>query len=163
MIGKKSHEESAVTDGVNAYVGRETAFDGRIHFEGMFRIDGTYDGEILSGDSLVVGEAADVNAKINVNTLTLHGNVNGRVIASKRILIYPPGKILGDIQTPVLAISEGAIFEGNCQMEKRQIGLDEKVSFLKTKESEKEEVEEEKTQLLRTSKGKGNDHHDGEN
>jgi cytoskeletal protein CcmA (bactofilin family) len=140
MIGKKSQEKPATTDGVNAYVGRNTTFEGKIRFEGIFRIDGTYDGEVLSGDSLVVGETAEVNAQINVNTLTVHGHVNGNITAKNRILIHSPGKVLGDIQTPVLVISEGAIFQGNCQMGKREDKRDEKVSHLKKKENSQGEI-----------------------
>jgi hypothetical protein len=41
-------------------------------------------------------------------------------------------------------------------MEKRQIGREEKVSFLKMKEGEKEQNEEEKTPLPQTSEEKRN-------
>lgn len=144
MIGKKSHQGVPTTDGVNAFIGRKTAFEGKIRFEGMFRVDGKYDGEILSGDSLVVGETAEVNARINVNTLTVHGNLNGNIIAKKRILIYPPGRILGDIQTPALAISEGAIFEGKCHMEKRDKKQNEKGISVKTKGDSTGDIERKK-------------------
>jgi len=137
MIGGKSQEGLPTTEGVNAFVGKKTKFEGRIRFEGMFRVDGKYDGEILSGDSLVIGETGEVNAKINVNTLVVNGKINGNITANKRIEIHPPGKILGDIQAPVLVISEGAIFVGNCKMEKRGIGRDEKVSSLESKESKR--------------------------
>jgi cytoskeletal protein CcmA (bactofilin family) len=54
---------------------------------------------------------------------------------------------LGDVNTPVLVISEGAIFEGSCKMEKREAGRDEKISILKMKDDatgEEEEKEKEK-------------------
>lgn len=142
MLGKKDQEGLPTTDGVNAFIGRKTAFEGKIRFEGMFRIDGKYDGEILSGDSLVVGETAEVSARINVNTLTVHGKVNGNIAAKKRILIYPPGKLLGDIQTPVLAMSEGAIFEGNCRMVRDANRLDKKGAALEVEKNMRGEIEE---------------------
>jgi cytoskeletal protein CcmA (bactofilin family) len=141
MIGKKHLEEMAISEGVNALIGRKASFEGKIRFEGMLRIDGKYRGDIVAGDYLVVGETGEVNAKIKVNALTVYGKVKGRVTAKKRILIYPPGQILGDIQTPVLAVSEGAIFEGNCQMEKREIRLDERLSPPKTDEKDQKELE----------------------
>jgi cytoskeletal protein CcmA (bactofilin family) len=134
MIRKKTQDERDTADGVNAYIGKKVTFEGKIRFEGMFRIDGKYDGEIVSGDSLVVGETAEINAQINVNVLTVHGKVNGNIKAKKRVSIFPPGKILGDIETPVFAIAEGAVFDGNCHMEKQQRDLEEKVSSLKIKE-----------------------------
>ena len=139
MLGGKDREGLPTTEGVNAFVGRRTAFQGKIRFEGLFRIDGKYDGEILSGDSLFIGETGEVNGQINVQILVVNGKVNGNIKAAKRIEIHSPGEILGDIQTPVLVISEGAVFVGNCQMEKMR---GEKISSLKARESESAEVEE---------------------
>ena len=65
MIGRKDQEGLPTTEGVNAFVGRRTTFEGKISFEGLFRVDGNYDGEILSGDSLFVGETGEINAQIN--------------------------------------------------------------------------------------------------
>jgi cytoskeletal protein CcmA (bactofilin family) len=156
MIGRKTEEGVSTTGEINAFLGKEVDFEGKIRFEGMFRIDGKYQGEILSGQVLVIGDTGDVNAQINVDNLIVNGKVRGNITASNRIEIAPSGEIRGDIQTYTLVISEGAIFEGNCKMERRQIGQDEKVSFLKPKESENEQIGEEKTQLPRTSKEKRN-------
>jgi len=146
MIGKKDQEGLPTTEGVNAFLGISTVSEGKISFEGMCRLDGKYDGEILSGDSLVIGETAEVNGQITVNTLTVHGKVNGNITAKKRLVIYPPGKILGDIQTPVLVVSEGAVFEGNCQMERREITGDEKFSSLEVREKGEKERGVKKTE-----------------
>jgi len=160
MLGKKTEGGVSTTGEVSAFLGKGTDFKGKIRFEGMFRIDGKYQGEILSGEVLVIGDTGDVNAQINVTNLIVNGKVSGNITASNQIEIAPSGEIQGDIQTSTLVISEGTIFQGNCQMEKRQIGREEKISFLKTREGKKEEIEEEKTQLLQTSKGK-NDNHQG--
>jgi cytoskeletal protein CcmA (bactofilin family) len=144
MIGRKTEEGVCITGEVNAFLGKEVDFKGKIRFEGMFRVEGKCEGEILSGQVLVIGDTGDVNAQINVDNLIVNGKVRGNITASNRIEIAPSGEIRRDIQTSTLVISEGAIFEGNCQMEKRQIGQDEKVSFLKPKEGE----------TLETKKGK---------
>ncbi len=112
----------------------------------MFRVDGKYQGEIISGDILVIGESGEINGQVNVNTLIVHGKVKGKVTATKRIEIHPPGGILGDIQTSVLVISEGATFEGTCQMGKGEIRLEKKVSPLKMQENENEETEVRETE-----------------
>lgn len=148
MIGAKEQKGMGRAEEVNAFLGKGTTFEGKMSFEGMFRLDGKFDGEILAGDSLIIGETGEVNAQINVNALIVNGKLTGSVTASSRVEIYPPGKVLGDIKTPVLVISEGAIFDGNCQMEKRETGRDEKVSVLKMKgdakgESEEKEIEKE--------------------
>lgn len=147
MIGGKDQKGLPRTEEVNAFLGKGTTFEGKMTFEGMFRLDGKFDGEIFSGDSLVIGETGEVNAQINVNALIVNGKVSGGIAANSRVEIYPPGKVLGDIKTPILVISEGAIFEGHCQMGRMETRRDEKVSVLKVKadaegESEEKEPEE---------------------
>jgi cytoskeletal protein CcmA (bactofilin family) len=147
MIGGKDQKGVPKTEEVNAFLGRGTTFEGKMTFEGMFRLDGRFDGEIYAGDSLIIGETGEVNAQINVNSLIVNGTLSGSVTAGTRVEIYPPGKVLGDVKTPVLVISEGAIFEGSCKMEKREAGRDEKISILKMKDDatgEEEEKEKEK-------------------
>jgi cytoskeletal protein CcmA (bactofilin family) len=48
--------------------------------------------------------------------IVIHGTVTGDVVASTRLEIRAPGKIIGDITTPSLVINEGAMLEGRCSM-----------------------------------------------
>ncbi|NIO03632.1 MAG: polymer-forming cytoskeletal protein [Proteobacteria bacterium] len=141
MIGARDQKGMPKGGEVNAFLGRGTTFEGKITFEGMFRLDGKFDGEIFAGDFLVVGESGQVNAQINVNALTVNGSVSGNITAKTRVEIHPPGRVIGDIKTPVLIISEGALFDGNCQMEKVETRREEKISVLKVKGDDREESE----------------------
>ncbi len=133
MIGAKDQKGLPRAEEVNAFLGKGTTFEGKMTFEGIFRLDGKFDGEIFAGDSLIIGETGEVNAQINVNALIVNGKVSGNIAAKTRVEIYPPGTVHGNIKTPILIISEGAIFEGNCQMGKEEARRDEKVSVLKMK------------------------------
>jgi cytoskeletal protein CcmA (bactofilin family) len=133
MIGAKDQKGVPRGEEVNAFLGKGTTFEGKMTFEGLFRLDGKFNGEIFSGDSLIIGETGEVHAEITVNTLIVKGKLEGSITAKTRVEIHPPGKILGDIQTPVLVIEEGAVFDGNCRMEKAEAKRDEKISVLKTK------------------------------
>jgi cytoskeletal protein CcmA (bactofilin family) len=44
------------------------------------------------------------------------GEVNGSIDAKERIEVYPPGRLGGDIQSPIVSIEPGGIFNGNCLM-----------------------------------------------
>jgi cytoskeletal protein CcmA (bactofilin family) len=46
----------------------------------------------------------------------IYGTVNGDIVATKRIEMGRTAKVTGNIQTPTLAIENGAIFEGGCRM-----------------------------------------------
>ena len=141
MIGGREQKGPPRGEEVNAFLGKGTTFEGKMTFEGLFRLDGKFNGEIFSGDTLIIGETGEVNAQIHVKTLVVNGGLEGSVVASTRVEIYPPGRILGDMKTPILVIAEGAIFEGNCQMEKAETKREDKVSVLKVKGDTEEEKE----------------------
>ncbi|MCB9787881.1 MAG: polymer-forming cytoskeletal protein, partial [Deltaproteobacteria bacterium] len=47
---------------VNTLVGRGSHFEGKMTFEGVVRVDGSFEGEIVSDDTLIIGEGAEVRA-----------------------------------------------------------------------------------------------------
>lgn len=106
---------------VSAFLGKETHFEGKITFWGIFRLEGRFEGEILDGGTLIVGESAFIRAKIGVNSIIISGHVEGEITAQERIEIHSGGKFYGDLITPILVINEGGIFEGNCKMHKKEV------------------------------------------
>jgi cytoskeletal protein CcmA (bactofilin family) len=86
--------------------------------------------EILS----LLEKPGEVRGQINVKTFIVSRKVTGNVTANNRIEIQSSGEVLGDVQTPVLVISEGGVLEGNCKMVKAETEPEEKVSFLKPRE-----------------------------
>ena len=108
---------SAPSGEINTLLGRGTSFEGKLTFEGTVRIDGRLVGEVFSDDILVIGEGADVKAKIDVGTLIVEGNIEGNIRAGKLIELHAPARVRGNLETPALYIDKGVIFEGNCKME----------------------------------------------
>ncbi|MBL9110065.1 MAG: polymer-forming cytoskeletal protein, partial [Myxococcales bacterium] len=53
---------------ITALLGRGTHFDGKLRFDGVVRIDGSFTGEIRSEDTLIVGEGAEIRANVTVAT-----------------------------------------------------------------------------------------------
>ncbi len=106
------------SDEVGLFLGREVSIEGKMTLKGMARVDGKFDGEILSGDELVIGESAIVNAEIKVGTLTISGQLNGNVSTTLKVEIHSSGRLCGNIVTPALVIEEGGIFDGMCRMAK---------------------------------------------
>ena len=102
---------------INTLLGRGSEFEGKLTFEGTVRIDGTLRGEVFSDDVLIVGEGAQVEAEIDVGEIIIQGNVVGNIRAKRSIEILTPGRVKGDITTPVLQIDKGVIFEGRSFME----------------------------------------------
>jgi cytoskeletal protein CcmA (bactofilin family) len=117
-----------------ACLDRGTKISGKISFEGPARIDGEVDGEINAKDSLTIGESAVVTAQIRAASVSVAGKVSGDIVASQRIEIRPSAKVSGNITAPVLAISEGALFEGHCSMQPEGVREDRKVTVFPKEE-----------------------------
>ena len=93
---------------INTLLGSGTSIEGTIEFNNTVRLDGNVTGKISSNQgTVIIGEKAVVSAIIM-------GEVNGTIHAKEKIEVYPPGRITGDIQAPVVLIESGVIFNGNC-------------------------------------------------
>ena len=101
---------------LNGFIDRGSHIRGDLAFEETFRIDGRFEGKIRSGTELILGDAADVTAEIDVGRLSVNGTLKGSVRAAERVELLSGARVFGDIITPVLRIEEGAHFEGSCQM-----------------------------------------------
>jgi cytoskeletal protein CcmA (bactofilin family) len=105
-------------DQINAFLGRDTEFEGKLSFKGSVRIDGRFTGEIFTDGTLIAGDTAIIKSDIHVSQIIISGEIRGNIVAEKRVEIHAPGKVFGNIHAPVVVIDEGVIFEGNCRMQK---------------------------------------------
>lgn len=84
-------------DEINAFLGKDIEFEGKLSFTGAARIDGKFSGEIFSSGTLIVGESAIIRSQIHVARAIINGEVHGDVSAEKMIKINVPGKLFGNI------------------------------------------------------------------
>jgi cytoskeletal protein CcmA (bactofilin family) len=105
------------TDEINAFLGKDTEFDGKLSFGGTVRIDGHFKGEINSDGTIIVGETAVLEAEVRVSYVVISGEIRGNILASKRVEIHAPGKVFGNISAPTVVMDEGVVFEGSCSMQ----------------------------------------------
>ncbi len=102
---------------LNALLGKGSSFEGKLLFEGSVRIDGKFTGEIISTDTLIIGEGAEVKGEIAVGTLVVVGEYNGNAKASKSVELRAPAKVRGTLTTASIVIERGVFFDGNCKMD----------------------------------------------
>ncbi len=113
-----THDAPVQATEITALLGKGTRFEGKLHFEGRVRVDGTFKGEIRSDDTLIVGDGADVHAEIDVATVIVRGGViHGNIRAKTQLEIHAPGKVIGNIHSPSLFIDRGVEFQGSCRMD----------------------------------------------
>jgi cytoskeletal protein CcmA (bactofilin family) len=102
---------------IHTLLGKGSEFEGKLTFEGQVRIDGKFNGQIFTKDSLVIGDGARVQAEIHAGTVIIHGTVEGNVKATQLIELKQPGRVKGNLEAPALSMDRGVIFEGTLKME----------------------------------------------
>lgn len=90
--------------------------EGRLAFSGTLVLNGKFQGELLSADTLIVGENGDLKADIQVGVAIVSGQLSGHITAKERVELRSTARMYGDIVTPVLVLEEGVIFDGHCKM-----------------------------------------------
>jgi cytoskeletal protein CcmA (bactofilin family) len=101
---------------LNGFLDRGSSFRGELEFEDTMRIDGRFNGKIMTKNELIVGESAQIEGEVHAGRIAISGTVIGKIIAAQRVEIHRNGKVYSDIDTPALIIEEGAIFQGTCVM-----------------------------------------------
>ena len=121
---------------LSGFVGNGTTLTGEANFKAMLRVDGHLSGRISSDSgTLIVGTGGQVDANIEVAIATIHGTVNGDIIAKQRLELGRAARVTGNIQTPSLVIEQGAIFEGSCRMMQPKADLDKRQQQSQTRDN----------------------------
>jgi cytoskeletal protein CcmA (bactofilin family) len=107
-----------ISTGFETIIGKSCELKGGIISKGGVRVDGKVEGDVISDDAVTVGESAVIKGDVQGTSVIIGGKVNGDVTAKVKLEVMQTGKIYGDIRTPKLAMAEGVIFEGTCEMEK---------------------------------------------
>ena len=86
---------------------------GEITSDHDLSIDGTFDGQIIiPNQHLTISGSAKVNAKIIARAVTISGKVDGSIAATERVTLASSATVRAHIQTPSIALVEGAQFTG---------------------------------------------------
>ena len=81
------------------------------------RIDGCFDGEIASENTLIVGESGRVQATIKSQLVIVSGEVRGDITAPGQVTLHKTARVSGNIETARLLIEDGALFNGQVKMD----------------------------------------------
>ncbi len=104
------------TQQLNGLIDRGCTLEGKLTFDGAVQINGNFQGEILSDGTLVVGNEAQIEGRINVHAVIVEGNISGTIEAKGRIEMRRGSRVVAEVATPSFVIDEGAIFHGQCRM-----------------------------------------------
>lgn len=101
---------------VDTIIGPLTSIDGTINATGTIRIDGKYNGDIITETDVIVGETGIVTGNITAFNVTISGMVTGNMKCGSLFELLSTGQLVGDIEAKNISINTGAIFKGRCLM-----------------------------------------------
>ena len=110
------NNELILKEKIKTTLGKQTNFNGIMRFEDSLKIDGTFQGEIISKGFLYIECGAVVKADIKVGSIVVGGIVRGNIEASERLEMLSTGQVFGNIRTAKLKIADGVVFDGKCEM-----------------------------------------------
>ena len=112
----KQKKETIFEDDHYTFLGKGVDFKGSAQFEGTVRVDGHFEGEITTDDTLIIGEHAVIKGTIKGGTIVIGGRVEGKITATTKIQLLNPAVLVGDVHTPSFSMEEGVYFHGMCDM-----------------------------------------------
>jgi len=93
-----------------------TEFKGEISSQNDIRIDGTFEGKIISEGRVVVGENATIKGDVISAFVDIWGKMEGDLYVKDTLSLKATSKVNGNLHIKRIQMELNAIFEGTCQM-----------------------------------------------
>ncbi|MGE3954737.1 MAG: polymer-forming cytoskeletal protein [Parachlamydiales bacterium] len=117
FFSKPSHTPTKVElEQPEAILGESIKVKGELVFEKFLRIDGEFEGELLSQGKLHIGPTGTVRSNIHLREAVVEGTLEGNIVVRDRLELRGNAKIIGDIQARLLSIDEGVTIEGQVRV-----------------------------------------------
>jgi cytoskeletal protein CcmA (bactofilin family) len=100
---------------LESFVGSNAQLKGEMNVKGTLRVDGAIEGRV-NADWVILSETALVKGDITAQKIIIGGRVEGNLRAKDLVEIQAKGKVLGEIFTNKLAVTEGGEFNGKIEM-----------------------------------------------
>jgi cytoskeletal protein CcmA (bactofilin family) len=108
--------KSANNEEWTGFIDQGVTLEGTLTVTGTFRIDGNVKGNIISEQTVILGEGAKVEGQIEGNRVVISGRFDGVIFAKGRVEIEAKGVVTGEVHSPCMVIDPGGIFDGRCHM-----------------------------------------------
>lgn len=109
--------ESRSMGKVDSIIGPDASLRGNYNSKNSVHVDGEIYGNLTCEEGIIVGEKGMIRGNLVGRTILIGGKVKGNITATERMELQATAQVTGDLTAPRLLIEEGAMFEGNCQME----------------------------------------------
>lgn len=135
-MGKKNSKNLSIID-------KELKIEGSISSSGQLIIKGQVTGTI-DGDVVIIAEDGQVNSSATtVSSITIGGNFQGEVTASKELVILATGTCAGKVQCKDLIVENGGILnaEVSCKTSSNIQAGKESSMFSRSSEKKGKQIE----------------------
>ncbi|MGM0439922.1 MAG: bactofilin family protein [Chlamydiota bacterium] len=103
-------------EGPETVLGESVSFKGSLKFERFLRVEGNFEGELISEGKLVVGPKGVVKSNINMREVIVEGFIDGDIVVKDRMELRGDAQVRGNITTKSLIVDEGATIIGNVKV-----------------------------------------------
>jgi cytoskeletal protein CcmA (bactofilin family) len=105
-----AHDEPGV-------IGRGITIRGSLSGSEPLVIEGIVEGTISLENHLTVEATGKLLADLEIQTVTVNGEVQGNITAQQMVSIKAGASVVGNIQAPRVVIEDGAVFKGSVEMD----------------------------------------------
>lgn len=88
-------------------LGEGVTFRGELHFERCLKIDGLFEGKLISKGKVIVGPKGSVKADLNLKEAIIEGKVMGNITVEGRLELRQGASVEGDIKAASLCVDDG--------------------------------------------------------
>ncbi len=135
-MGKKNTKNLSIID-------KELKIEGSISSTGKLIIKGQINGTI-DGDVVIIAEDGQVNSSATkVSSITIGGNFQGEVSASKELIILATGRCAGKVEYKDLIVENGGILnaEVSCKTSSKLATSKDPAAFKSKKPEKSKQIE----------------------
>lgn len=101
----------------NCTIGPDIKITGRLSGDEDVNVQGTVEGTISLNSRLSIEKDGRVVADVEVDSIAVHGYLEGEVVARELVQLLPGCTVTGNIRAPRIKIEDGARFRGNIDMD----------------------------------------------
>ena len=93
-----------------------TSIKGEINSPYDIRLDGNFEGKLVSAGKVVIGEKACVKGDVICTNMDIYGNLEGNVFVKEVLALKESCKVKGNLNIRKLIVELDSEFNGNCRM-----------------------------------------------
>jgi cytoskeletal protein CcmA (bactofilin family) len=98
-------------------LGQRITVRGTLTGEEDLVVEGRVEGSVSLAGHLIVAGSGVLEADLDVESIEVHGEVRGDIVASQSITIEKGANVSGNVRAPRVIIHDGAQFQGAVEMD----------------------------------------------